>query len=163
MHTGSSANSNPQHMAHTLCAHTLCKLAAAHDAVPTVAVTAADTRELAGTWDIIIGISCRRTAVVLHDGIAMPSCRNAVEDRCGPIAVEGPNFFSKNKFPGGGHGKPFYVCLRMEDRRATVTDALQSTTFRLYSSAAVPTFYLYREHILSIQKTNYIIEHILSI
>jgi len=24
--------------------------------------------------------------VVLHDGIAMPSCRNAVEDRCGPIA-----------------------------------------------------------------------------
>ena len=52
--------------------------------------------------------------------------------------------------PGGGHGKPFYVCLRrlgvpprpplteMEDRRATVTDALQSTTFRLYSSAAAP-------------------------
>jgi len=26
----------------------------------------------------------------------------------------------------------------MEDRRATVTDALQSTTFRLYSSAAAP-------------------------
>ena len=37
--------------------------------------------------------------------------------------------------PGGGHGKPFYVCLRrllteMEDRRATVTDALQSTTYK---------------------------------
>jgi len=26
----------------------------------------------------------------------------------------------------------------MEDRRATVTDVLQSTTFRLYSSAAAP-------------------------
>ena len=52
----------------------------------------------------------------------------------------------------GRPGKPFYVCLRrlgtpqtptdrrteMEDRRATVTDALQSTTFRLYSSAAAP-------------------------
>jgi hypothetical protein len=44
----------------------------------------------------------------------------------------------------------FHVCLRrlgvpprpplteMEDRRATVTDALQSTTFRLYSSASAP-------------------------
>ncbi len=59
------------------------------------------------------------------------------------------------KFPagpgeGGGHGKPFHVCLRrlgvpprpplteMEDQRATVTDSLQSTTFRLYSSAAAP-------------------------
>ena len=52
--------------------------------------------------------------------------------------------------PGGGHGKPFYVGLRrlyppdpplteMEDRRATVTDASQSTTFRLCSSAAAPT------------------------
>ena len=54
--------------------------------------------------------------------------------------------------PGGGHGKPFHDCLRrlgvpprpplsempVEDRRATVTDALQSTTFRLYSSAAAP-------------------------
>ena len=59
---GSSANSNPQHMAHTLC-----KLAAAREAVPKVTVTAADTWELAGTLDIIIGISCRRTAAVLHD------------------------------------------------------------------------------------------------
>jgi len=44
----------------------------------------------------------------------------------------------------------FHVCLRrlgvpprpplteMKDRRATVTDVLQSTTFRLYSSAAAP-------------------------
>jgi hypothetical protein len=48
-------------------AHTLCKLAAAHEAVPTVMVTAAGTRELAGTLDIIIGISCRRTAAGSHD------------------------------------------------------------------------------------------------
>ena len=62
MQTGSSTNSNPQHMAHTLC-----KLAAAHEAVPSVMVTAAGTRELAGTLDIIIGISCRRTAAGSHD------------------------------------------------------------------------------------------------
>ena len=35
----------------------------------------------------------------------------------------------------GGWGTPL---TEMEDRRATVTDALQSTTFRLYSSAAAP-------------------------
>ena len=31
-----------------------------------------------------------------------------------------------------------HTLTEMEDRRATVTDALQSTTFRLYSSTAAP-------------------------
>ena len=38
--------------------------------------------------------------------------------------------------PPAAGGTPQTPLTEMEDRRATVTDALQSTTFRLYSSAA---------------------------